>query len=259
MARTNYISVTAGKDSEEVDAILGEFRTAGYSLSQEYAPTIGIQISEKTLNGIKPKNLRFAAFADVPSLLRRIDGKAMPVIHYNTKNIDTLSEQVSRVFESVHEHCRLVQINATFPDVSQLQRIKERFDGLKISLQVDYRGLDLKDVPEKVASYGDCLDYVLIDPSRGRGEVFNLEDSARLYLDIKEKRPDYGIVIAGGLSGDNAEEVLDKIIGMIHTKDFSICAEGQLRDKVSYEHWGQDVLNIGKVRDYLRSVKRVLN
>jgi len=259
MANPKYISVTAGKDAEEVNAVLSEFQKAGYSLGQEYTPALGIQISEKTVKGIKPKNLRFAMFTEVPSLLRIINGKAMPVIHYNTKNLDNLFEQVSNVFESTYDYCKLVQINVTFPDVSQLERIKERFNGLRISLQVDYRGMDLDKVPDKVVSYGDCLDYVLLDPSRGRGDMFDIDDSTSLYLRIKDKRPDYGIVFAGGFSGDNVEEVLSKIIHKIQTKDFSICAEGKLRDKVSDEHWGQDVLNIEKVRKYLQAVRRILN
>ncbi len=259
MAHKNYISVTAGKDAQEVTEILGEFQKAGYSLGQEYTPVIGIQISEKTLQRIKQRNLRFAPFAEVPSLLEIINGKAMPVIHYNTKNLDTLFEQVSRAFESIHDRCKLVQINAPFPDVSQLERIKERFGALRISLQVDYRGMDLDQVLDKVVSYGDCLDYVLIDPSRGRGDTFDIDDSTSLYLRIKDKRPDYGIVFAGGFDGDTVEVVLSQVIDKIQTKDFSICAEGKLRDKVSDEHWGMDVFNIEKVRKYLQAAKKALN
>ena len=259
MVYAKYISVTAGKDTKEVNAVLSEFQKASYSLGQEHTPAIGIQISEKTVKGIKPRNLRFATFTEIPSLLKLINGNAMPVIHYNTKNLDNLFEQVSIAFESAYDYCKLVQINTTFPDVSQLKRIKEKFSELRISLQVDYKGMDLDKVPDKIVSYGDCLDYVLIDPSRGRGDMFNIDDSTSLYLRIKDKRPDYGIVFAGGFSGDNVEEVLSNIIDRIQTKDFSICAEGKLRDKVSYEYWGQDVLNIEKVRGYLLAVRKILN
>lgn len=259
MVNTKYISVTAGKDAKEVNAILNEFQKVGYSLDQEYTPVIGIQISEKTFKGIKPKNFRFATFAEVPSLLIIINGKAMPIIHYNTKNLDTLFEQVSCVFESTYDYCKLIQINATFPDVSQLEKIKERFGKLRISLQVDYRGMDLNQVSDKVVSYCDCLDYVLIDPSRGRGDMFDIDESTSLYLRIKDKRPNYEIVFAGGLNGDNVEDVLSKIIDRIKTKEFSICAEGKLRDKISDKHWGQDVLNIEKVRKYLIGARRILN
>lgn len=255
----NYISVTAGRDAEEVKSILSEFQNAGYTISQDYAPVIGIQISENTLNGIKPKNLRIAQFSDIPDILRLVDGKLTPVIHYNTKNMDTLSEQVSRIFETTSDYCKLLQINARFPEISELNKIKERFNGLKLSLQVDYSNQDIKQVSEKVLAYGDSLDYILLDPSRGRGDVFNLHDSAALYLGIKDKRPEYNIVIAGGLDGDNIKDILGDLIGLIRTKDFSICAEGKLRDKVSDEYWGMDILNIEKVRKYLMSAKEVLN
>ncbi len=51
---------------------------------------------------------------------------------------------------------------------------------------------------------------------------------------------------------------LNKVIDRIQTKDFSICAEGRLRDKVSNEYWAQDILNIEKMRKYLQAAKRIL-
>jgi len=253
----NYISVTAGKDIGEANAILNEFQKAGYSLDRGYAPAVGIQISEKTMKGIKPNNFRMARFEDVPSLVELVSVRAMPVIHYNTKNLDTLFSQISKAFENSYSHCKLVQVNANFPEKSQLEKIKDKFNELKISLQIDYRGLDLEDAANKIVAYGDCADYILIDPSRGTGHAFDFDSSTDFYLRIKDKRPEYGIVLAGGFSGDNAEGILGKVIGKIKTKDFSICAEGQLRDRVSDEHWGQDILNIEKMRGYLLAVKRV--
>lgn len=255
----NYISVTAGKDAEEVKSIISEFQKAGYSINQNYAPVIGIQISENTLRGIRPKNLRLASFNDIPSLLQLIDGNLIPVIHYNTKNLNSLFEQVSKVLDTTYEYCKLIQINAKFPGISELSKIKERYNELKISLQVDYTGLDIKETTEKIISYGDSLDYILIDPSRGRGDRFNISDTSILYLEIKDKKPEYNIVIAGGIDGDNANEVLTNLIDLIQTKNFSICAEGKLRDKVSDEYWGMDILNIEKVRKYLLAVKKILN
>jgi len=116
-----------------------------------------------------------------------------------------------------------------------------------LSLQVDYRGLTVDDYLGKILSYGDCLDYVLIDPSIGRGKDFDIEYSSTLYMKIKDKRSCSGIVFAGGLSGDNIEEVLEKVIDRIGTKDFSICAEAGFRDKISDVHWSMDVLNKEKM------------
>lgn len=258
MANANYISVTAGKNAEEVNAVISEFQKAGYSLNGKYVPAIGMQVSEKTLSGIKPGNLRFAEFAEIPLLMQIASGKAMPVIHYNTKNTDTLFEQVSKSLEPNYDYCKLVQINATFPDASHFEKLKARFAGLKISLQVDYRQMDIDDAASKIIAYGNCIDYVLIDPSRGRGDLFDIEKSCSLYLRVKEKMPDYGIVFAGGFSGDNAEKLLTEIADKIKTNEFSICAEGNLRDKISDERWGMDILNIEKVKCYLQAVSKVL-
>jgi len=254
----NYVSVTAGKDLDEVNAVIDGFRNNNYFLDDKLIPAIGIQVSEKSLNGIKMKNFRFAEFKDVPLFMESIRGNVMPVIHYNTRNLETLPEQISRVFENIYNDCRLLQLNVTFPDVAHLGAIKERFPDLKISLQVDYRGKDIDTVVEKIFSYGDCLDYVLIDPSIGRGLGFDVEYSTSLYSKIKDRQPDCGIIFAGGFSGENVESILNQVIDKIKTKDFSICAEGQLRDKISDEFFGHDVLNVEKMEKYLKVAKKVL-
>ena len=47
MANVNYVSVTAGKNAEEANAVLSEFQKAGYSLNGKYVPALGIQVSKK--------------------------------------------------------------------------------------------------------------------------------------------------------------------------------------------------------------------
>ena len=64
-----------------------------------------------------------------------------------------------------------MQINSTFPDALHFEKLKERFAGLKISLQVDYRQMDIDAAASKIITYGNCIDYVLIDPSKGRGRL----------------------------------------------------------------------------------------
>jgi hypothetical protein len=250
----NYISITAARDEKEVNAVLDAFQSAGFALGQNHTPVIGVQVSENTLNGITPKNYRFPKFNEIPSLIRLMEGKAMPVIHYNTKNVDNLFEQVEKTMSSCD--CRTVQLNTTWPDIAQVEKIKQRFDGIKIILQLNYKGMEVGDAVDKIVSYGTLLDYILLDPSRGGGHMFDMETSAAFYSELKSR---YGIVFAGGFGPDTAEPVLNELIDRIKTKDISICAEGRLRDKVSDEYWGQDILNIDKLRDYLQIVKRIIS
>jgi len=254
----NYVSVTAGKNINEVKAVLDGFKTAGYFLDDKLVPAIGIQVSEKSLNGIKMKNFRFAEFKDIPSFMESIKGNVMPVIHYNTRNLETLSEQISRVFENIYDDCKFLQLNVVFPEVAYIGMIKDRFPDLKISLQVDYRDKDIDTVIEKLLPYGDCLNYILIDPSIGRGLGFDVEYSTTLYSRIKDIRPDYGVVFAGGFSGENVESILNQVIDRVKTKDFSICAEGKLRDKISDDFFGHDILSVEKMDSYLKAAKKVL-
>lgn len=55
----------------------------------------------------------------------------------------------------------------------------------------------------------------------------------------------------------NMGEVIGGFIKSVGTNDFSICAEGKLRDKVG-KHWGQDNLNNEKMKKYVIEAKKVL-
>lgn len=257
------MGVTGAVAADEVRLILQEFQNAGCTMESQHVPAIGLLVSEKTLNGQKTRNLRFPHVKDIPSLLKTSGSLAMPVMHYNTKNLETLYEQVVRVFGEICEPrlCTAIQLNTDWPDASHVARIKERFAGISIILQVSYKamaGLPIQKIGEKAASYNDSIDYILIDPSKGRGIDFDIQHSTDLYHDIKSRMPECSIVFAGGLSGENAGDVLLKVIDRLKTTDFSIDAEGKLRDKLSDGFFGNDVLNIGKVRGYLQSAAEVL-
>jgi len=259
----NYVSVTGGVNKEEVEAISREFQEAGFSKDSAYFPSIGFLVSEKTLKGEKTQNLRFAEFKDVPDLIEIANKTIVPIIHYNTRNLDTLSKQVMNVMQEVYDDhiCRHLQLNVTWPHVSEVKKIKKHFKDMLITLQISHKsmmGLHIDEIANKVSSYKDSLDYVLIDPSKGRGIEFNPEDSAALYREIKALRPKYSIVLAGGLDGDNVEDILLEVMQELEHNDFSIDAEGRLRDKINDNFFGNDILNIGKVRRYLQGAARIL-
>lgn len=262
MRQDHYVSVTAGVTIDEINAVIEEFTNAGYTPDSGHAPAIGFLVSEKTLHGGSTPNLRFPAFNNLPALMRAVGKRATPVIHYNSRNLDTLSEQVKQALDAVYEAdlCRMVQLNTRWPDTSHVKRIKEQFQQLKIILQVSCRAdqTPAKEAADRIALYGDGLDHILIDPSRGRGEDLDVAYSTALYSEIRSRMPQYSTVFAGGLNGENVEDVLTRVINEIHTTEFSIDAEGKLRDTVGNDFFGQDTLNINKVRAYLQSAAKIL-
>ena len=260
MADMNYVSVTGGISEEEVKGIIKEFREAGYTMDSSHAPAIGFLVSEKTLNGLPTPNKRFAKFEDIPLLVKAACEDVLPVIHYNSRNLETLSEQVKKAFGGIYKLCRTVQLNTEWPDPFEVYRIKEYLDELSIILQVSYKAMEgrgVKEIADKVIGYGDSIDYVLIDPSKGRGVSFDVSHSVSLYKEIKSKK-DYSIVFAGGLCRENVLIVLAELLDRIGTTDFSVDAEGRLRDKHSDRFFGDDILNLEKVRKYLVNASKVL-
>lgn len=259
----NYVSVTGGISKEEVEAISKEFQDAGFSKDSKYFPSIGFLVSEKTLYGEKTQNLRFAEFKDVPYLIDIAKEATVPIIHYNTRNRDALAAEVKEVMQEVYDDnlCRHLQLNVIWPHISEVKKIKKHFKDMSITLQISHKsmmGLHIDEIANKVSSYKDSLDYVLIDPSKGRGIEFDPEDSVKLYQEIKSLRPKYSIVLAGGLDGDNVEDMLIEVIQELEHNDFSIDAEGRLRDKINDDFFGNDILNIEKVRRYLQGAARIL-
>jgi len=260
----NYVSVTGVKDFEEVKGIMQEFAKANFfKEASGYFPAVGFLVSEKTLYGKRTRNLRFPEFKELPALVEVANRTTVPVIHYNSRNLDSLAKQVRDAMQEVYARgiCRHIQLNTDWPPVSEIEKIKKDFEDLTITLQVGFKamdGLSIDEIAIKVASYREFLDYVLIDPSKGRGVDLDIDHSTLLYKEIKSLRSDYSIVFAGGLSGDNVEEVLRKVIEKIDTKDFSIDAEGKLRDKINDDFFGNDILNIDKVRKYLKAAANIL-
>lgn len=109
-----------------------------------------------------------------------------------------------------------------------------------------------------IRAYGDSIGYVLIDPSGGRGMPFDLESSIATYSELKEQCPQVTVGFAGGFTGENVAQRLKEMIQHLGDDHFCIDAEGGLRDKIT-PAYGDDLLNMEKVREYLQSASSVIN
>ena len=78
-----------------------------------------------------------------------------------------------------------------------------------------------------------------------------------IYREIRNSLPELVVGFAGGLTGENVESKAKSIISSVNEDDFCIDAEGGLRDKIT-SAYGDDLLNLEKVRGYLQSASSVL-
>ena len=81
-----------------------------------------------------------------------------------------------------------------------------------------------------------------------------------MYKSLRSLDRQYDVVIARGLDARNVEGSISALVERIGTTDFSIDAEGRLRDGLSGEqYFGNDVLNIEKTKGYIRKAHEILN
>lgn len=262
MAAKAYVGITGPVNVQETIDICGEFFKAGYTLETSHIPMLGFLISYKTLNGQPTPNRRYPPVSALSELLQATEGKVLTMIHYNSKEMDSLSDQVAQIFDGIYEKglCRAIQLNIVWPDLSQVAKIKEQYPEMQIVFQASHTAMDGKtptQITTGIKTYGNLISYALIDPSGGRGIPFDLESSVAIYSELREQCPDLTIGFAGGFTGENVAPRLKEILQQIGEINFCIDAEGGLRDKIT-SAYGDDLLNLGKVKGYLQSTALVL-
>jgi hypothetical protein len=259
MKSTPYVGITGPVTLDEVRQVGQAFEEAGFTQNTIHVPMIGILASYKTLQGQKTTNKRYPSYGGVQTLLREASNFGLAMVHYNSRERDTLVGQLDTILSNCEGVCNGVQLNIAWPQIQSLKSIRELHSDVAFVIQLSHtamQGLDPKQIAEKVQDYGNLANYVLIDPSGGRGKEFDIENSLQIYEQLKLAVPDSTIGFAGGFRGENVclrTRTLRERIG----KDFCIDAEGGLRDKIT-EEIGEDTLNMDKVRSYLKEAARAL-
>lgn len=260
-----YIGVTGISSADEMNRVISAFEAKHVSPGKGHFPMVGVLVSYKTLNGQLTLNRRYPLLEDVPEILEQVNGRAFPTIHYNTKELGTLSQQISQVFSGftgiyATGLCRAVQLNVNDPPGEQIYLIKDEFPEMQVIIQANSHTLNGK-APSEAArdlmQYENLADYILIDPSGGKGKAFDIGYSVELFWCLESAMPHVTIGFAGGLGPSNAAWTINELVGKLGHEGFSIDAEGALRDKLS-EEYGDDLLNIDKVWGYIGESAKVL-
>lgn len=253
-----YIGITGAKTVSEVDNIISEYNKDNF---EEHVLMLGFLASYKTLNNIPTTNRRYPQIEELPHLIQHSGKRAFNMVHYNSKEIDTLASQIDQIFSKLpKEFCRALQLNIPWPDLRQVEKIMNAYPELQIVLQLSSKAMankNKKEIVDKVQDYNGLASYVLIDPSGGNGLEFNIDVSVDIYSELNMRLPDLTIGLAGGFTGENVKQRLEELSVKLNSLEFCIDAESGLRDKLS-DNYGDDLLNFRKVRHYLQSAARVL-
>lgn len=262
MKEKPYIGITGPTTRTEVGHILDTFEANGFDREQGHEPMIGFLVALKSLQGNSMTNRRYPDFSSLPSLLEATGDYSFNTIHYNSRELSTLGDQLVGVFgQGVYEDdlSRAVQINIPWPPIDELRRARIKLPDLKYIIQLSSSALrdrSPREVADLLATYGELAHYTLIDPSGGQGIPFEPETVLPYYEAIKDRLPDLTVGLAGGFSGENVVERVNQIIGLIGTDEFSIDAEGALRDKVT-DTPGDDIYNPEKVELFITQSAKV--
>lgn len=238
-----YIGITGFMSREEVDFVLSKMPENSDRLLM-----VGVLASSKTLVGKKNRwPNRYPEMDEIAEIFI-YHPLALNLIHYNTREPETLSDQLSKMTILVGVNLQGFQLNIAWPSPREIALYRKKYHHKIIVLQIGSHAFEkINHSPKKLATkvaaeYEDLVDYILLDPSGGYGKFFN-PYKIRAYLEaLREKDLHIGLGIAGGL-GPKTLDLLELLI--TDFSDLSIDAEGKLRDE-------NDNLDLEKAGKYLQ-------
>jgi len=261
----DYVGVTGVTTIDEAKSVVSLMRGSGFTLQTEHIPMIGFQVFSKNLeDGITERNKRVTSINVLPDMLESVLGDAFTTIHYYTKERDKLlAELFSAIGYNFVYSAKLIggiQINEFIPTPKQVRDIRSGYPELKIILQISPKsseGLGDVEMAQKLVKDYQDVDYLILDSSRGMGIEFNTEKVTATYNMFRAHGIRSNIIFTGGFNGENTKEKISQLKVAVGNQNFSIDAEGGLRDRVG-DGYGNDILNLKKVEGYLRGASERL-
>lgn len=245
-----YIGITGFMSLDEAIAVLRSM-----PVSAGRVVMVGVLASQKTMRGIQNKwPNRYPKMEKIAGIFPN-HPLALNLIHYHTKEQETLYEQLLKMTGFGGDNLHGFQLNVAWPSPSALKKYRLAYPTMQIVLQIGARAFEMvKHSPKKLAAkvakeYDELIDYVLLDPSGGYGKPFNTERARKYLTELKAKKLNAGLGVAGGLSPNT--------LGLVEplTKDFpdlSIDAEGRLRNQ-------NDSLNLNIAEEYIRKALKTFD
>ena len=241
-----YIGITGFKAAEEVhfcDSV---------AKGKEPMLMYGILTSQKSIHSPELEGSRRPAMTKVQEILSTVPEYALPMIHHCSDNRN-ISEEISRIFsyDSIYdkELVKALQLNQRLPEIKELEKIKGKYDGLQMVLQLEPPDLaNPQETGKIVKNYDGIIEYIIIDPSRGAGKELDLDNTLEVLLALDTKAIP---VIAGGLNPGNVADVI-QFFRKKYGDNFCIDAEGRLREDPNY-------LSRNLAGNYIRNALKAYN
>lgn len=259
-----YIGITGFMRSYEVKLILDTFVKSRPLIKNSFYQTlfqgendrilmVGVLASVKTLYGKTNKwPNRYPKIEDIKNIFLCNPSHLLNLVHYSTGHIETLYPQLALLTEIAGPNCDGFQLNIAWPDADEMSVFKKRYPYKKIVLQVGRKALDIANavinLESHLSSYEGLIDYVLFDPSGGRGEPFDTGEMHHCLKVAQKCLKGVGIGVAGGLSAETLDN-LQPILGDF--PDISIDAESRLRNE-------NDHLVLSKAEFYIKKAFKIL-
>lgn len=226
-----YIGITDFLDFEQVNKMLEVFNQCRHKDSNRQLH-VGVMMSRKTLLGIPSKWLDVFPKKETLSQIFFSDD-TYNCLHYAdyTEDVDlvrNLSEAIGWGGVGIHA----LQLDMIWPDSGRVaQAVHVTRKSLEVILQVGQRALDEaehnpSEVVKRLGDYQGVIHRVLLDQSMGRGIGMDAKKLLPFVQAIKERFPEFGITVAGGL-GPNTMHLVEPLMELF--PDLSIDAQGQLR------------------------------
>lgn len=232
-----YIGVTGVANIKQAETISQAFIEAGLARSDsKHIGMMGFLASPKTLSPNFQGTVRYPTTETIRQITEQIGNNAFNVLHYHTYRVSNLGAQLEHLFGESGLYpdrlCQGVQLNLAKPPIGELAKTRLSFPHLKIILQLGPRVLTEQtpeEIVEHLAPYVELINYALIDPSGGRGRVFQINKVAPVHNRISAAYPNLPLAFAGGFDARNAQARLWLLFQTIGTTNFGIDAEGGLR------------------------------
>ncbi len=229
----NYVGVSSASSVEDAKSMLKLIQESGFTMQTKHIPMMGFQISQK--QGMQLDQL--------PSMLESVKGEVFTTTHHHIEMSWQLVHEIVTVldYEGIYKNGLIggVQINGSFPFPFEVKKLKDDYPELRITLQVHPSKGSIRDMAKYLAKNYKAVDYVIIDPSEGKGIELDVAQTVRTYNILKDNGFNANIVLAGNLNGDNVIKKITEFKRLLKSDDFSLDAESGVR-------------SISKVKSYLR-------
>ncbi len=189
-------------------AIAPELLLAHVRQGAERKFMVGVLVSGATLRGGPSTVPRFPPVDGIADIFPE-DSRTLNMIHFNGLGRKSLHAVLRHLAKIGGPNLNGIQLNLHWPEPADIQLFRHTHPDLKLVLQLGSRALrrvDIMDnIPKRLNEYEGLIDYILVDPSGGRGVRFDPERAEIMVRAIVASG--FAPVVAGGLCAGTLDPI----------------------------------------------------